>query len=61
MYTYTFPQEHFISVISHMSGLNITVVNLALNDVTYTMSCQTQIESEQYIHMNEVFNLVEVI
>lgn len=61
MYTYTFPQEYFVDIMSHMSGLKIVVTNLILNESIYTMTCQTQIDIEQYNHMNETFNLVEVI
>lgn len=61
MYTYTFPQEHFTSIMSHMSGLNITVSNLNLDTGLYTMICETQISEEQCIHLNESFNFVEVI
>lgn len=61
MYTYTFPHEHFSAIMSHMSGLRIVVSNLTLHEEIYTMICQTQIEIDQYLHMNEVFNLMESI
>lgn len=61
MHTYTFPHEHFMAIINHMSGLNITVSSLNLDTGVYTMVCETQIDAEQSIHLNAAFNLVEVI
>ena len=61
MYTYTFPHEHFTNIMSHMGGLQIVVTNLVLNGGTYTMTCQTQVDAGQYSHLNQYFNLVEVV
>lgn len=61
MYTYTFPHEHFASIMSHMTGLQIIVESLTLSGSTYTMVCQTQIDSGQYEHMKQYFSLVEVV
>lgn len=61
MYTYTFPHEHFKSIMDHMTGLQIVVDNLSLNETTYTMTCTSQVDADQYQHLNELFGLVEVI
>jgi hypothetical protein len=61
MYTYTFPHEHFATIMSHVLGLQMIVVSLTLNASLYTMVCQTQLDSDQYTHLNQYFSLVEVL
>ena len=61
MYTYTFPHEHFKSIMDHMVGLQIVVSSLSLSGLTYTMVCTSQIDSDQYNHLNQQFSLVEVV
>lgn len=61
MYTYTFPHEHFKSIMDHMAGLQIVVSSLTLNGLTYTMVCTSQIDSDQYNHLNQQYSLVEVV
>lgn len=61
MYTYTFPYEHFGSIMSHITGIEITVESLTLNNFTYTMVCNQQIDSDQYTHMRQYFNLLEIV
>lgn len=61
MYTYTFPHEHFKSILDHMSGLQIVVNSLSLSGLTYTMVCTTQVDSEQYPHLNQLYSLLEVV
>jgi len=61
MYTYTFPHEHFNTIMNHMAGLQIVVSSLTLNGLLYTMVTTTQIDSDQYNHLNGQFSLVEVV
>ena len=61
MYTYTFPHEHFKVIMDHMAGLQIVVSSLSLSGLTYTMVCTTQIDSDQYNHLNQQYSLVEVV
>lgn len=61
MYTYTFPHEHFKAIMDHMAGLQIVVSSLTLNGLTYTMVCTSQIDGDQYNHLNQQFSLVEVV
>lgn len=61
MYTYTFPHEHFKSIIDHMTGLQIVVSSLTLEGLSYTMVCTSQVDSDQYNHLNQQFSLVEVV
>ena len=61
MFTYTFSLEHFGSIMSHMQGLQIVVETLSLSNFTYTMTCNQQIEQSQYEHMQQNYNIQEVI
>ena len=61
MYTYTFPHEHFGSITNHMTGLQIVVTSMTLNGWTYTMVCETQVDADQYAHLNQYYSLVEVV
>lgn len=61
MYTYTFPYEHFTTMMNHMMGLSITVENLTLTDNVYTIVCSRQIDQEQYDHLHEQIGLMEVV
>lgn len=61
MYTYTFPHEHFKSIMDHMIGLQIVVSSLSLNGATYTMVCEQQVDADQYTHLNQQFSLVEMV
>jgi hypothetical protein len=61
MYTYTFSHEHFANIMSHISGLQITVTSLQLTAGIYTMVCQTQVDADQYEHLNQYFGLQEVV
>lgn len=61
MYTYTFPHEHFKSIMDHMVGLQIVVSSLTLEGLSYTMVCTSQIDTDQYNHLNQQFSLVEVV
>lgn len=61
MYTYTFPHEHFNIIMNHMVGLQIVVSSLTLNGLSYTMVTTTQVDSDQYNHLNQVCSLEEVV
>lgn len=61
MYTYTFPHEHFNMIMNHMTGLQIVVSSLTLNGLSYTMVTTTQVDSDQYNHLNQVCSLEEVV
>jgi hypothetical protein len=61
MHTYTFPHEHFKSIMDHMVGLQIVVSSLSLSELTYTMVCTTQVDSDQYLHLNQLYSLMEVV
>lgn len=60
MYTYTFPHEHFGSIMSHMTGMQIVVNTLSLNGSIYTMTCEIQIDTDQYQHLRQAYSLTEV-
>lgn len=61
MYTYTFPHEHFKSIMDHMTGLQIVVSSLTLEGLTYTMVCETQLDNDQYVHLRQAYSLLEVV
>jgi hypothetical protein len=61
MHTYTFPHEHFKSIMDHMVGLQIVVSSLTLNGLNYTMVCTSQIDSDQYNHLHQMCSLEGVV
>ena len=61
MYTYTFPHEHFKSIVDHMTGLQIVVTSITLNGLTYTMVFETQLDNDQYVHLRQAYSLLEVV
>jgi hypothetical protein len=61
MYTYTFPHEHFNTIMNHMAGLQIVVSSLTLNGLLYTMVTTTQVDNDQYEHLHQMCSLEEIV
>lgn len=62
MAKYKFPMEHFNGVMMHVGVYKDMVVNAMSNDGTdYTMEVNIPITPQEVDHLNENYNLVEVI
>lgn len=62
MATYKFPMEHLNGVMSHIAAYKGMIIDSMSNDgVNYTIIVNIPITPEQVDHLNEHYNLVEVI